>query len=274
MILNLDPDFQPTDHLEEISFESFTFSGGEPHIKITSKVPSETNVVVTHRIRSFNDFGLFLLAIDALRRMEVKSIEAIMPYFPAARQDRVMVPGEPLSVKVYAEMINNLKLDKVTVFDPHSEVVPALLDNCHAISNHAFIEKIVTNLPKDLLLVSPDGGALKKIYKLAAHLQHYEVLECSKSRDVKTGALSGFQVYSDDLHGRPCLIVDDICDGGGTFLGLAGELKKKNSGPLYLAVSHGIFNKGYDRLLAEFDKIYTTNSFADHPAIETYSLTF
>ena len=59
-----------------------------------------------------------------------------------------------------------------------------------------------------------------------------------------------------------CLIVDHICDGGGTFIGLAEELKKKNAGKLFLAVSHGIFNKGFDDLKC-FDGIFTTDSFRD-----------
>ena len=87
------------------------------------------------------------------------------------------------------------------------------------------------------------------------------MIECSKSRDVKTGKLKGFKVYADDLQGKDCLIVDDICDGGGTFMGLAEELKNKNAGNLYLAVSHGIFSKGFDHLAEHFTKIFTTDSF-------------
>jgi ribose-phosphate pyrophosphokinase len=87
-----------------------------------------------------------------------------------------------------------------------------------------------------------------------------EVVECSKSRDVKTGRLSGFKVYADDLQGRSCILVDDICDGGGTFIGLAKELKAKNAGALYLAVSHGVFSKGTDLLTEVFDHIFTTDS--------------
>ena len=60
---------------------------------------------------------------------------------------------------------------------------------------------------------------------------------------------------------RRILIVDDICDGGGTFLGLAQELKAKNAGNLYLAVSHGIFSRGFEDLEKVFTKIYTTDSF-------------
>jgi ribose-phosphate pyrophosphokinase len=151
----------------------------------------------------------------------------------------------------------------VFVFDAHSEVTPALLNNCEVISNHTFINKVLKIIGSNVKLISPDGGALKKIYKVSEFLGGVDVVECSKSRDVKTGRLSGFKVYADDLQGADCLIVDDICDGGGTFLGLAEELKKKNAGNLYLAISHGIFNKGFEELEKHFTKIFTTNSFKD-----------
>ncbi|QLE00123.1 ribose-phosphate pyrophosphokinase [Galbibacter sp. BG1] len=261
MILNLDTNFRPFGNQNEISFKAFTFYGGEPHIKIESALDPKKEVTITHRITSFNDLGLLMVAVNALRNMGVKSIRAFLPYFPGARQDRLMVTGEPLTVKVYADVINNLKLEKVTILDPHSEVTPALIDNCEALDNFSFIKHITNSLSGDLLLISPDGGALKKIYKVAAYLKDYPVVECSKTRDVKTGTLSGFKVYAEDLKKQNCLIVDDICDGGGTFIGLAQELKKKNAGNIYLAVTHGIFSKGFDELSAHFEEIYTTDSF-------------
>ncbi|MBJ2123813.1 ribose-phosphate diphosphokinase [Flavobacterium sp. IB48] len=262
MILNLDPKFAPFQNQEEIKFQSFTFSGGEPHIKIAPDFDANEKVTITHRLNSFNDLGLLCVTVDALRRMDVKIIDLFIPYFPAARQDRVMIPGEPLSVKVYADIINAMQLNKVFVFDAHSEVTPALLNNSTVIPNYTFIKEVLNKIGENVKLISPDGGALKKIYKVSEFLGGVEVVECSKSRDVKTGKLSGFKVYNDDLQGMDCLIVDDICDGGGTFVGLAEELKKKNAGKLYLAVSHGIFNKGFE-VLNCFDGIFTTNSFKD-----------
>ncbi|SCY01831.1 ribose-phosphate pyrophosphokinase [Flavobacterium anhuiense] len=262
MILNLDPKFAPIQNQEEIKFQSFTFSGGEPHIKIAPDFDANRKVTITHRLNSFNDLGLLCVTVDALRRMDVKIIDLFIPYFPAARQDRVMIPGEPLSVKVYADIINAMQLNKVFVFDAHSEVTPALLNNSTVIPNYTFIKAVLESIGNNVKLISPDGGALKKIYKVSEFLGGVEVVECSKSRDVKTGKLSGFKVYEDDLQGMDCLIVDDICDGGGTFVGLAEELKKKNAGKLYLAVSHGIFNKGFE-VLNCFDGIFTTNSFKD-----------
>ncbi|GFD74014.1 ribose-phosphate pyrophosphokinase [Tenacibaculum sp. KUL113] len=261
MILNLDKSFAPYGTENNVDYNFFTFSGGEPHIKIISELENVSEVTITHRIQSFNDIGTLLLATNALKNMGITKLNVVLPYFPAARQDRLMVSGEPLSVKVYADIINAQNFKSVTVFDPHSEVTPALLNNCKVIDNHKFIELVTQQLSEDLTLISPDGGALKKIYKVAAYLQNYEVVECSKSRNVKTGQLTGFKVYTDDLQGKDCLIVDDICDGGGTFLGLAKELKAKNAGNLYLAISHGIFSKGFDELEKHFTKIFTTDSF-------------
>lgn len=261
MILNLDKGFKPYGNQKEIEFEYFTFAGGEPHIKIKSNLETVKDVNISHRIKSFNDMGLLFLSVNALRNLGIKKINLFLPYFPAARQDRLMIAGEALSVKVYTDLINSQNFNSVTIFDPHSEVTPALLNNCTVIENYKFIEEVTKQLSKDLILISPDGGALKKIYKVASYLQDYEVVECSKSRDVETGKLTGFKVYSEDLKGKDCLIVDDICDGGGTFLGLANELKEKNAGKLYLAVSHGIFSKGFDEIDKYFDKTFTTNSF-------------
>lgn len=262
MMLNLDKNFKPLEG-EEIQFEVFTFSGGEPHIKINPAFDVSAEVTVTHRLNSFHDVGVLCLAVDALRRMGACVTKLIIPYFPAARQDRVMVAGEPLSVKVYADIINALGFKKVVVLDAHSEVTPALLYNCQVASNHLFVKRVIQQIDRNVTLISPDGGALKKIYKVSEFLGGVDVIECSKTRNVKTGQLTGFKVFADDLGGQNCLIVDDICDGGGTFLGLADALQKKNAGKLYLAVTHGIFTNGFDNLAQYFTHIFTTNSFRE-----------
>ncbi|MFW0717367.1 ribose-phosphate diphosphokinase [Pedobacter sp. N23S346] len=273
-MLNLDPSFTPLGENNSITHKSFLFAGGEPHIKIDGNFDQKEPVTITQRINSFNDLGLICITVDALKRMGVKEIHLYIPYFPAARQDRVMIPGEPLSVKVYADIINSMALASVTVFDPHSEVTPALLNNCITISNHEFIKQVIAKIGSEVKLISPDGGALKKIYKVSEFLGGAEVVECSKSRDVKTGRLSGFKVYAEDLCGADCLIVDDICDGGGTFNGLAEALKAKNAGKLYLAISHGIFSKGFDELSKYFEQIFTTDSIkeVEHPGVTQIKL--
>jgi len=257
--LHLDSTFQPFG--KSITFKAFDFNGGEPHIQITERLAAGSSVMISVRPQKFQDMGLLLLAVDALKRMGINHLELLIPYFPAARQDRVMIPGEPLSVKVYADLINAQNFKKVLIFDPHSEVTGALLNQVVVITNHPLVKKCIGR-KKDILLISPDGGALKKIYKVSQFLGGIPVIECSKIRDVKNGQLTGFTVYADDLKGKPCYIVDDICDGGGTFLGLAEKLKEKNSGPIYLIVSHGIFSKGFSELEKQFAGIFSSNSFS------------
>lgn len=261
MILNLDREFRPWTG-EEVSYESFVFAGGEPHIKIHGDLAGRM-VSVAHRINSFNDLGLLCISVDALSRMDAVLDTLFIPYFPAARQDRVMTKGEPLSVKVYANIINALGFKKVLILDAHSEVTPALVNHSEVMPNYGFITAVLNQIGRPVVLVSPDGGALKKIYKLSEYLGGVPVIECGKIRDVSTGKLSGFKVYSDDLDGADCLVVDDICDGGGTFTGLAGALRSKGAGQLFLAVSHGIFSKGVEALTSFYSHVYTTNSIKD-----------
>lgn len=244
---------------------TFTFAGGEPHLKLGPEALAAAGqpVCVAVRARNSADFLLSLLAKDALDRAGFSAVDLFIPYFPGARQDRVMVPGEPLTAKVYAQLINAAGFRRVTVFDPHSEVTPALLDRCRVISNVGFIREVIGRIPDahNLTLVAPDAGAAKKIHALAAALEWPRTVQCDKIRDVRSGQLSGARVFADDLAGADCLIVDDICDGGGTFLQLAAALRSRNAGRLFLAVSHGIFSKGTEALSVHFERIFTTDSF-------------
>lgn len=259
--LNLSPSLRYT---PEIPYESFVFHGGEPHIKlsVTDLRPDDT-VRITLQATSADQWILALLAADALKRQRVARVELFIPYFPGARQDRVMQPGEPLSAAVFAGLIKSASFDRILLFDPHSDVTPALLDRCTVLGNAPFVRAVMQWIKSDrpLYLIAPDSGAAKKIQHLAEALGHHHIVFCAKNRDVTTGKLSQPAVFADDLGGADCLIVDDICDGGGTFMQLAEALKAKNAGRLFLAVSHGIFSKGRSSLLTRFDEVFTTNSF-------------
>lgn len=259
----------------EVTYEYFTFKGGEPHIKldINSIARNTDSVSIAHRINTFNDVGKLAITVDALRRqMGPIRMNLVLPYFPAARQDRLMVKGEPFTVKIYADIINDMNFENVIVFDPHSDVAPALINNVAVVDNHDFVLKVLQDIypqrnAKTPILISPDAGSNKKIGSLAKFLSKVNVMDivkCDKTRDVKTGEITNFEVYTDDLGGRDCIIVDDICDGGGTFLGLGAKLKEKNAGKLYLVISHGIFSSGFKNLNEMFEMVYTTDSIKNY----------
>lgn len=272
-ILNLDKNFSPFGG--GIEFEKFDFpSGCEPHIKF-SKFITETQgryqyvpadgerVLITCRIQNANDLILLLLATDALKRMDINNIQCFIPYLPFARQDRVMVEGEPLSVKVIADIINAHGYEKVYIYDAHSDVSLALINNSRGITNHSFVKEVLKD-KKDYLIVSPDAGAEKKIYKLCKAIEYKDkVVLCNKIRDVETGEIIETTCDTYDFHGKDLYIVDDIADGGFSFTKLAEVIKNRNCGKINLVVSHGIFTRGLD-VFKDIDHIYTTDSFKDH----------
>lgn len=246
------------------SVELKKFAGGECHVKFLQEFNNTDNVRINSRLNTSDDVMNLCLAVDALRNMQVHYIEVFVPYTPYARQDRVMVPGEPLSIKVFANIINSLNLNKVIVFDAHSDVSVALLNNCQNLANYEMVSYFLTKLSiSDYALVSPDLGAYKKIDKLAQKINYKgQIATGIKIRDLATGQIIKSDVITENLNGKACIVIDDICDGGRTFIELAVALKEKNAGDLYFIASHGIFShNALDRLKeAGYKNVCSSNS--------------
>lgn len=250
----------------EIEYETFIFYGGEVHIKIKEEFIT-SRVRIDCRMNGSDDLMRLAVTVDALRRMGVSYIEAYIPYIPYARQDRVMTTGESLSIKVFASILNSLKLNRVICYDAHSDVTTALIDNIENRNNFGEVDKfIIDHIKHDrFVVVSPDLGAHKKIFKMCQYLKfsnETKIINASKIRDLNTGDIVSTEIYG-DVNRKNCLLVDDVIDGGKTFLELAKKLKEMGADRLYLFASHGIFSKGYDELLGHYEIIGTTDSIRD-----------
>lgn len=232
-----------------IAYEHFFFGGGEQHIKFNDEDLLNTfNATIWLHYAQDSEIWKLALIVDAFRRAAPLVMRLNIPYFPAARQDRVCVAGEPLTVKVFADFINAMKFNKVTIFDPHSDVTAALLDNVKVVDNTKFVGAILgemnaLNKTGKTVLVSPDAGSNKKVANVAKYLhntsgQEVAVVRADKLRNVATGEIIETTVYADDLTGKECYIIDDICAKGGTFCALAKVLKAKGASKVYLIVSH------------------------------------
>lgn len=255
-ILNMDDGFTPFGE-GEIYAKLFAFPGGEEYVKLLNtesgcirpfkdEIGYINEVNVTARLSSSSKVIQLIMATDAIRRMSRcnAKINLVIPYFPYARQDRVMTKGESLSAKVMADLINAQKYNSVTIFDPHSSVTPALVGNVIAINNERFVDRILRG-KHGYLLVSPDAGASKKIEAVAKAIGYSgDIVQAGKVRDVATGRITSTTIDHKDLRGKDCCIIDDICDGGATFSMLAKELKDCGAGKVCLIVSHGIFSNG------------------------------
>jgi ribose-phosphate pyrophosphokinase len=265
-----------SDRFRAYTPEVFRFPGGE--VQVRAEIDAEWLDLLRIRafIRNSDDVMALLLLTDALRRQAKQTpIHLDLPYVPYARQDRVCNAGEALAAKVFCQLINAQGYASVTVQDPHSDVVPALLDRVCVVDASVALSKIVNRqeFAGGVTLLAPDAGARKRVLDLAKKLGIASVVFADKVRDTKTGAITSIEVQG-NIPEQPVLIVDDICDGGRTFIELAAALAKVTSQPLYLYVTHGIFSKGVEVLLKDYQTLYTTDDWtcSGNPAVVVLNL--
>jgi ribose-phosphate pyrophosphokinase len=262
-----------------VTINRWNFPAGETGIKLTDMAlgynSQHPQAHITLKWQGNEDLIELALLNDAVRRNYPKiPVNLTIDYFPYARQDRVCNAGESHSLKVICNFINSMNFDRVFVTDPHSDVLGALLYNIHICSVEQKVLKAMQDC-KATVIVSPDAGALKKIQKYAQFVSTYipevEVMRADKTRDVKTGKITGTVVYNDigQFEDKNVLVVDDILDGGGTFIPLADELQMHYHGTINIMVTHGIFTKGVDIVADVYDNIYVVNNmFGSHNKIK------
>lgn len=246
-------------------------------------------VQIRSRLNNFQDLELIVCATKSLKRLNNRlKIHLYTPYFLGSRSDRQFEEGSNNYLKdVICPIINSLEFESVTVLDPHSDVLEACLNNFKKISNLELVKFTIRQLcgfthsrnPKvdEFILVSPDAGASKKIYKLAEQIGYKgDIITCSKDRDVDGKLIKTVVPITGEQHNmlhkgpyKDFIIIDDICDGGATFINITKEIKAyfhesgKTKSKIYLIVTHGIFSKGFEELSKYFDGIYCTNSYSN-----------
>lgn len=255
------------------------FPTGEKHIRIRGLTHTDEPILFFND--PSGDVMKLGLAVDICRRANVRHITLVMPFVPYARQDRVAAPGDPFSIKVFAKFVNSLGIDRVVITDPHSDVTPAVIDNSVVVYQHEValeaVELLNGFVTAPIALVAPDLGASKKIKALQTALKEkfdvtFPIIQCDKTRCVESGRITGFKVLDGNPEGHYCLQVDDICDGGGTFLGLANVIAERKPMGQALYVTHGIFSKGVDELSTKFQYLFASNSFPTPPTVHTLTL--
>lgn len=254
--------------VEPVNFSSFNFFAGEVQVRIDPIEHFDTDqevIMIEAFLRSSDDIFRLLLVTDALRRMlDEVSISVSLPYLPYGRQDRVCYPGEAFSLAVMANLINAQRYEEVVLFDPHSPKAAELIERVRIIDTLEYVRQVVRNWQakgaQRVVLVAPDKGAREKVDRIGAALC-LEVLHADKKRNPKDGQIEGMT-----LDRQPAefagfgeayfLVVDDLCEGGRTFIELAKVfgVPKERMG---LYVTHGLFSKGVEPLKPYFGEIFS-----------------
>ena len=234
-------------------FKTINYPSGEFHLQLIDWPRYGEKLVAN--VTDFNGLAKCVVADRILTRNR-REVDWVIPFFPFAREDRRNLNTDGMELNLALEIIEELG---AAVVDPHSDVTTQHIkyfpqDEVVRQYAHAGL------FDGDPIVAIPDAGAAKKAYSWIDE-HNLEYVQCLKKRDSATGKLSGFKVAGNgtDLINKDVIIVDDICDGGGTFIGLAEELHTYGVKSLRLAVTHGLFTKGLSNLLAAFEQIYTVD---------------
>lgn len=246
-----------------MKYHKTTFPDGQISIELDYQTAEEQ--VVKRRINSYEDLFILKSITDALKQVTNGSRKAqlFIPCLFGQRSDRRFKENQSFDLKNICDFINSCDFEKVIVFDPHSDVTLGLLNNSTKTSSFQFVNETIYKLDRhrfgETVLVAPDAGAYKKVF------DYSQKLELPLVGAVKHRTLDGkFTLQcTGDVKYKECLIVDDLADGGGTFVVLGKKLKELGASKVSLYVSHGYFNKGFDELKQYIDHIYCTNSVKD-----------
>ena len=240
------------------------------------------------------DYEIFML-ICIVKHLRSKmynnvSFNLTMPYVVNSRLDRTHSDNEVFTLKYFAEIINDLKFNKVLIVDPHSIVSEALIDNVCVLRPHNIIDDAINKMrslnefKRELVIYFPDDGAYKR-YKDMPCFKDFNCIYGKKERDWETGKILGIEIYdkngsklTNELENCDVLMVDDIISYGGTLAYSADKLKEMGATHISAYATHvenSVLDEEKGTLLKRYkdkiiDTIYTTNSIyhGNHPMVE------
>jgi ribose-phosphate pyrophosphokinase len=207
-----------------------------------------------------------LIMIDALKRASAKRISAVIPYYGYSRQDKKAISREPISAKLVADLLSTAGADRVVSVDLHSGQIQGYFD---VPFDHLTALPILSNYLKhdlglsgdDLVVVAPDAGRIKTAEKLREYL-HADLAFLYTRRSRKEAHKIEEMAVVGEVEGRPCVIVDDMIDTGGTVAKGAQALAAQGAGPIFVGATHGIFSGKARQSLEEapIEQVVVTNT--------------
>ncbi|MFW9864531.1 MAG: ribose-phosphate diphosphokinase [Candidatus Thorarchaeota archaeon] len=236
--------------IEVLNTETKLFPDGENYLRINIEnetiIADKEIIIIQSTGPSFNGnqnsrFMELLMMIDSIKRMGAARIIVVTPYLAYARQDKVFRPGESQFASVIFNIINSFGIDELYVVDIHA---PEVLNwcSCKAVnidSMKVLADYIISKGAKDIVVVSPDKGAIARSKAFAKHFGDNVPVEVfEKDRDVKTGEIK--MTGSLTLKGKDVVIADDIIATGGTMASAIKLAKKSGANKVFAVATHAL----------------------------------
>lgn len=232
------------------------FPDGELHLELED-INRKDCVSIRCRITNSDDLFVLMQLSDILNRQCLEVVGIHIYYLIGMRCDRLFDINRPFTLGIVANVINSFHSDYIKIYEPHSYRTTSEIR--HSIVADVTMDNY-SNYFAHSNVVFPDAGAKTRYGRLAAN----SCVLCSKKRDEATGRLLDFEVNCDkDVSQDDLVVIDDLCDGGGTFVGLAPKLRALNPKSLSLLVTHAVQRKGIENVASVYDKVCITNSYKD-----------
>src|SRR6201997_2969546 len=228
------------------------FADGEAYVQIQENVRGCDVFVMQPTCRAVGSQGgkstsvdehlmELLVMIDALKRASARRITAVIPYFGYARQDRKDKPRVPITSKLVADLLTTAGAHRSLIVDLHA---PQLQGFFNIPVDHLFASPVLVdhfkkmNLP-NLTVVSPDAGGVERARFFAKKMD--AALAIVDKRRVDVNVAEVMHVIG-DVHGRTCLVIDDLIDTAGTLVKTANALLENGATAVYACASHAVLS--------------------------------
>ena len=247
----------------DIDYSISRFPDGEVQITLGG-FSHKDPINVECRITNAEELFILMQVADILNRHEVIWHLNIY-YLMSARMDRVMDFNRPYTLKIVSNIIKGLGCHSIYVLEPHSDMTSFILDSSNLYPGEEYnnFDPSDWNVYRDYLVVFPDKGAFER-YDGNYRKEYMNVVIAEKVRDIDTGVIKSIKILNPEVfenNTKPIMVVDDLCDGGGTFVGIANEIRKYTDKELNIFVTHMVNPKGIENLSKTFDHVLFTNSY-------------
>lgn len=241
-----------------------TFANGEIYVRPEESVRGADCFVMQSHSHPINEHIMEqLIAIDALKRASARSITAVMPYFGYSRQDKKVMPREPITARLVSDLLMKAGADRLVSVDLHTGQLQGFIskpfDSLTALP--IITDYLSERMNGKTTVLSPDAGGVKRAEKYARHLDA-SVAFIYKRRDPAEHNESSALSMAGKVTDRHVVIVDDIIDTAGTVCNAAEMVREYGALSVRIAATHGVFSDpALDRIKnAPIDEVIVTNT--------------
>lgn len=247
-----------------------TFSDGEILVEIGENVRGRDVYVIQSTSSPANHNLMELLVmVDALKRASAARINAVVPYFGYARQDRKVAPRAPITAKLVADMMSVAGIDRLLTMDLHAGQIQGFFDIPvdHLYAAPVMLEEIRRQSFGELIIVSPDAGGTERARAFAKRL-HAGLAIIDKRRSGPN--VAEVMHIIGDVKGKNCVIIDDMIDTAGTLCAAANALQEQGAIDVYACATHGVLSGPALQRITEssLKKVFITDTIASEDKLD------